>query len=129
MIQRLTFTRPHRLKLKRDFDKVFAARCTAGSDSLVVHAAPNALDISRLGLAVSRRVGNAVHRNRIKRALRQAFRLAQHDLPPGFDFVCVAKPTPNGNPTNTAAEFPPLALRAAERFERRRNAFDRRGQA
>lgn len=45
----------------------------------------------RLGLSVSRRVGSAVERHFWKRRLREAFRLAQYDLPPGFDYVIVVR--------------------------------------
>ena len=44
---------------------------------------------TRLGLAVSRRAGNAVVRNRIKRVLREAFRLDREDLPPGLDVIVI----------------------------------------
>lgn len=54
---------------------------------------PNGLENSRLGLTVSRRVGNAVVRNRIKRRLREIFRQAGERLPPGIDLVAVARPS------------------------------------
>ena len=53
---------------------------------------PNGLELSRLGLTVSRRVGNAVVRNRIKRRLREIFRRAGQLLPQGIDLVAVARP-------------------------------------
>ena len=53
---------------------------------------PNGLEASRLGLTVSRRVGNAVVRNRIKRRLREIFRRAGELLPRGIDLVAVARP-------------------------------------
>jgi ribonuclease P protein component len=54
---------------------------------LIVHAARNGLPHSRLGISVSRRVGNAVHRNYWKRLIRQAFRCQCSLLPGGIDFV------------------------------------------
>ena len=58
---------------------------------LVVYAAPGPNAWSRLGLTVSRKVGCAVVRNRIKRRLREAFRLNKFKLPSGFDLVVIAR--------------------------------------
>ena len=55
-------------------------------------AIPNDLGYPRLGLSVGRKVGTAPKRNRIKRLLREAFRLMQHDLPRGYDLVINVRP-------------------------------------
>jgi ribonuclease P protein component len=55
-------------------------------------ARPNGLGHPRLGLTVPRRVGKAVRRNRLKRLLREAFRLNQHELPQGMDYVVLVRP-------------------------------------
>ena len=48
---------------------------------------------ARLGLVVSKRVGNAVRRNRVKRLIREAFRSLQQLRAPGIDFLFIARPT------------------------------------
>ena len=54
---------------------------------LVVQGCANGLPHTRLGLSVSRRVGNAVLRNRWKRIIREAFRTQRDELPVGLDLV------------------------------------------
>lgn len=50
------------------------------------------VQIRRLGLVTSGKVGNAVHRNRLKRRLREIFRLHKHQLLPGTDVIFVSRP-------------------------------------
>ena len=87
-----TLPKSHILRAPRDFDAVFAARVKESRGPLTVFARPNDLPYARLALQTSRRVGNAVRRNRIRRLLREAFRLMQHDLPRGYDLVIVVRP-------------------------------------
>jgi ribonuclease P protein component len=58
---------------------------------LVLFGVPNNKSVTRLGFSTSRKVGNAVRRNRIRRLLRESFRLLQHDLPAGYDLVIVVR--------------------------------------
>ena len=64
-------------------------RTWAGKE-VVIKALPNGLTLSRCGFSVSRRVGKAVVRNRVKRRLREIVR--QMPLQPGWDIVLVARP-------------------------------------
>jgi ribonuclease P protein component len=89
---RNTFPRGLRLSGQRAFAAVFDARMRKSLGTLVVVSRPNALPHNRLGLSVPRKVGTAVARHRIKRMLREAFRLEQHNLPQGYDVVLVVRP-------------------------------------
>lgn len=62
-----------------------------GTENFVFLWRPNGLALSRLGITVTKRVACAVGRNRVKRRLREAFRLAGGNLPAGVDLVAVAK--------------------------------------
>jgi ribonuclease P protein component len=75
------------MKSSRDFAKVFEKRLRAADGCLLVYAVENTLGRTRFGLSVSRKVGGAVVRTSVKRLLREAFRLSQHDLPSGLDLV------------------------------------------
>lgn len=81
------FPRSRRLLRPEQFVRVYESGRSSRTGPLVVHALPNDLDFSRMGLSISRRVGNAVLRNRIKRRLREAFRHMQGDLPGSYDLV------------------------------------------
>ncbi len=89
--ERLRFRRRHRVRSRGDFEAVYAARTSKRIGPLLVHARPNGLAHSRLGLAVPRRVGSAPRRNRIRRRIREAFRLALPELPP-IDLVVHVRP-------------------------------------
>ncbi|UCF34320.1 MAG: ribonuclease P protein component [Phycisphaerales bacterium] len=84
--------RSGRLRLKRDYARVFKHKCRAADETLIVYVAPNDRSWSRLGLSVSKKVGKAAQRNRVRRWIREAFRTSGEQLPTGVDIVCVAKP-------------------------------------
>lgn len=81
-----------RLRLRREFSRVYAARAAKSAGPLRVYAAPNHENELRLGMSIARRVGIAVRRHRIRRLLREAFRLSRHQWPTGYDVVVVVKP-------------------------------------
>jgi len=87
-----TFPRAHRLGGKIAFAAVYAAAGKQSRGPLALYSKPNDLPHCRWGLSVSRRVGNAVRRNRVKRLLRESIRLLQHDFPAGYDIVIVVRP-------------------------------------
>ena len=82
-----SFPKRHRLRSQNDFDLVYKQDYFAADDVLVIRGRRNGLEFSRIGLSVSRRVGNAVVRNRWKRLIREGFRKQKADLPVGLDLV------------------------------------------
>ncbi len=88
----LRFRPRQRLSGRVAFSRVFDARHRKNSGPLTVYAVANGQEYSRLGISIGRRVGSAPARNRIKRRLREAFRLDQGITPVGFDWVIVVRP-------------------------------------
>jgi ribonuclease P protein component len=85
-------SRRGRLSHSADFDRVMRRGKSQGAREMVLHVFPRGDDDPpRLGLSVSRKVGGAVDRNRVKRLLREAFLREASRLPTGADVVVVAR--------------------------------------
>ncbi len=112
------FLPQYRIRQTAEFQRVYARRCRASDDWLLVFGHCNGLDHPRLGLSVSRKVGGAVVRNRWKRLIREAFRLSRTRLPEGIDLVVI--PRRGGEPELTALleSLPRLAGRISRRLAR-----------
>ncbi len=90
----LKLSKKQRLVKNRDFRMILAERKRCSDHLLVVHVAANSLGFARLGVSIGRAQGNAVVRNRIKRLVRESFRLNQHKMPCGIDIlVTMHKPS------------------------------------
>jgi ribonuclease P protein component len=84
--------RPHEhLRRPADFRRVYERRRSVSDNWLIVYACENGLPHLRLGLSVSRKVGQATQRNRLRRLYREAFRLTRHTMPTGLDLVLIPR--------------------------------------
>lgn len=111
---RFRLTPCQRLRRPEDFKRVYDRKQRAGDHVLLLFAAPNELTHSRIGVSVGRKHGNSVVRHRIKRLVKEAFRISQHALPSGFDFVAV----PRQGETPSLAEITRSLEQLAKRVTR-----------
>ena len=89
----LPFGSGARLKERREFRKVFQeGKKTVGSALIFWHRVDASQHAPRLGLSVSAKVGNAVRRNRLKRLLRETFRLRRSELLGGTEMIAYPRP-------------------------------------
>ncbi len=80
---------PKRIRIvhRTDFDAVFQHGKLAADGQLVIHAIRSPIEMTRIGISVSKRVGNSPQRNRWKRLIREAFRKHRSELPERLQLV------------------------------------------
>ncbi len=125
MSERLGFSSAMRVRLDRDFRRAYDLRVRRDLTFAMLLVAPNQLLHARLGISISRRVGSAACRNRIKRLLREAFRLEQKMMTAGVDYIVQVRPhQPNTLEVYRAALLKHAAIAgdlALKAQDRRRN--------
>ena len=99
------------LTKRAQFGLVYDEGSSWVSKTVVIKVLPNGLDLSRYGFTVSRRVGKAVVRNRVKRLLREVLR--QTPLQPGWDIIFIARsPAARASYTSLGKSVKGLLFRA-----------------
>ena len=84
------------LKKNEDFKKVFDEKKSCANKYLVLYYRENGLDINRLGIQVSKKVGNSVVRHRLIRLIRESYRLNNDKFKHGLDLVLIARTDAKG---------------------------------
>ena len=80
-----------RLRKNSDFQAVYRSGKSKAGHLTVLYCAKNNLPCARLGVSVSRKVGNSVVRHRLKRLIKEAYRLNEDRFPAGYDYVVIAR--------------------------------------
>ena len=79
------------LKSNRDFKNVYNRKKSFANKYLIMYIKENGTDTLRLGVSVSKKVGNSIVRHRLARLIREAFRLNTDSVKSGFDIVVIAR--------------------------------------
>jgi ribonuclease P protein component len=82
----------YRLAKREDFNKVYRYGKSAANHQFVLYVLPQPkLEHFRLGISVSKKVGNAVVRNRLRRMIKEVVRLKKEQWTSGFDYIVIAR--------------------------------------
>lgn len=79
------------LKNNKDFRVVYGAKKSYANKQLVMYILENGTDINRIGISVSKKVGNSIVRHRLSRLIREVARLNMDKIEKGYDIVIVAR--------------------------------------
>jgi ribonuclease P protein component len=87
----LSLRKADKLRKNKKFQAVYKGGKSVSNRLLVLYMLPNQSNCNKIGFAAGKRLGNAVIRNRVKRMMREAFRLNRDKLPAGYDFILVGR--------------------------------------
>ena len=107
------------LKKNRDFQQVYKRGTSKANRYLVMYVLPNQHMKNRLGISVSKKVGNSVVRHRVTRLIRESYRLNERSFRQGLDIVVVARPNAKDR---TYQEIESALMHLAGRMKIRREA-------
>lgn len=112
------FRKHEHLRRPADFRRVYERRRSVSDNWLIVYACENDLPYLRLGLSVSRKMGGAVERNRLRRLYREAFRLTRHEMPAGLDLILIPRRPEPPSLADLKQSLPRLVHQVARKLER-----------
>lgn len=116
MSQRFLFPKSRHLRSSLDFARVYDLRQRAGDEHLLVFAAPRPEGgPTRVGFSISKKNGNSPQRHRIRRLLREAFRLSQYEIPEGLDLILIPRPGSG----STLDDYQRSLVRLSQKLHRR----------
>ena len=84
------------LKKNRDIQIVYKRGKSYANKYLVMYKKPNGLNKNRIGISVSKKVGNSVVRHRLTRLIRESYRLQESKMQCGYDIVVIVRASANG---------------------------------
>lgn len=89
--EKFTLPKSDRMGSNRNFQKVYQEGTSVAGRYLVLYWRKKEESKTRIGFAAGKKLGPAVVRNRLKRVMREAWRLYPIEMPPGYDFILVAR--------------------------------------
>lgn len=81
----------YRLRKNMEFKKVYSVGKNYWNRNFVLYAKKNKLDETRVGFTITKKHGNAVIRNKIRRRMKEIYRLNFHNIKDGYDLVFIPK--------------------------------------
>jgi len=91
-LERFFFKKDQRLKTNEQFKRVLSGKCCVSNELFKLYTVSNDVGFARLGVSISKSSGNSVYRNRVKRLVREVFRVEQHNIPTNYDFLLIFCP-------------------------------------
>lgn len=85
------FRKRERLRLRRDISLLFKSGSAVQNEDFVILYRKNGLDYSRIAISVRKKFGKANRRNKLRRWVRECFRLNKDSIPAGYDFLIIAR--------------------------------------
>lgn len=81
----------NRLKKNSDFNIVYSKRRSMANKLLIIYINENELNNNRVGFVVSKKVGNSVVRSKVKRLMKESYRINGHRFKEGYDIIFIAR--------------------------------------